>query len=51
MLISYIKREREDEKRKEKKNSDSNFKPKFYLGAEDRLEEDEPINNMQLNQT
>jgi hypothetical protein len=43
MLISYIKEERENEKRIEKKQSDSNFKPTFYLDDEDRLEEDDPL--------
>ena len=51
IIISEKKLERDDETKRKEINSSSNFQQKFYLGTEDRLEEDEPINNMQLNQT
>ncbi len=49
--LSYEKRKRDEKKRRKEINSSSNFQQTFYLGTEDRLEEDEPINNMQVNQS
>ena len=49
--MTELKAERDAETRRKEINSSSNFQQTFYLGTEDRLEEDEPINNMQLNKT